>query len=317
MDVWALADVDAPSSSRPSLQAGMQPPTHQLQAPEVALDQIALQSAESLASATTAEHAARNLDEARQKKANETGAKIVSQRQRPGASSAVGSTSPPKAALQKQVYKRSWAELTKDQKKAAIVLGWGKITWDKGASTYATARTWGQLKPDQLSSARKLGYNLKQWESRWAAEPKVKAQTSSTLCRFGRACSDINCKRHHPKQREIDERTNATRREQASIDRAGKQIAAKGQEAAAAPTTSTAGLFVKKQVRQCPVLSDTEKAELARVQEKAEQEAKQLAAAKAQEFKAIKELDAQKATEQRRQRRLMAEEALQAQHLRQ
>ena len=49
---------------------------------------------------------------------------------------------------------KGWAEMSVDEKQAAMRLGYTEDSWEDGESTEATSRPWAQLSPHELASAQ-------------------------------------------------------------------------------------------------------------------------------------------------------------------
>jgi HrpA-like RNA helicase len=64
-------------------------------------------------------------------------------------------------------YEKIWMELSPDQKRAAISLGWKMANWDEGAATAVCKQPWGRLNAAQRKSAVNLGYDADVWAEEW------------------------------------------------------------------------------------------------------------------------------------------------------
>ena len=65
-----------------------------------------------------------------------------------------GSPTPAAAASSVPGKDKGWAEMSADDQRAAMQLGYDAPSWEQGASTPATSRPWASLSPPELAAAQ-------------------------------------------------------------------------------------------------------------------------------------------------------------------
>lgn len=76
-----------------------------------------------------------------------------------------------------------WGELTDEQRKAALALGYNEVNWDADEEDIPLSDLyWCQLTPEQQTSAATIGYNQLNWDSSGAEEPWFYCRCGDDKC---------------------------------------------------------------------------------------------------------------------------------------
>ena len=62
------------------------------------------------------------------------------------------------------IFTLDWADLTEEQKNAAILLGYTQALWDGNGSSPKEGTKWSDLTPEEQAAATTLGYDDDDWD---------------------------------------------------------------------------------------------------------------------------------------------------------
>jgi hypothetical protein len=76
---------------------------------------------------------------------------------------------------------KRWAALSGGEINAAVSLGWGRGSWERGGETRATQRWWGDLAPYEAAAAGRLGYGARRWDEEKEAHMPAEERAASCM----------------------------------------------------------------------------------------------------------------------------------------
>lgn len=85
-----------------------------------------------------------------------------------------------------------WANLSKEARSAAVILGYTEALWDNDGSAPSEEKDWDELSPREQSAAQTLGYTMKKWNG----EDDDESNESYHGPKTNEAGSELNLSKH-------------------------------------------------------------------------------------------------------------------------